>query len=85
MEYVYKPTGVCPREIVIDCEGDTVTGVKFCGGCNGNGKGIGALVAGMKIDDVVSRCEGIQCGMKSTSCPDQLAKALRRIKERQDG
>lgn len=85
MEYIFKTTGVCPREIMIECTGDTVDSVQFCGGCNGNGKGIGALTAGMKIDDVISRCEGIKCGFKSTSCPDQLAKALREIKSRQDG
>lgn len=81
MEYVVKPKGVCPSEIRIACTGDTVDSVQFQGGCNGNGKGIGALVAGMKIDDVIARCENITCGFKNTSCPDQLAKALREIKK----
>ena len=83
MEYVFKTKGVCPREIIIKCEGDTVESVCFNGGCNGNGKGIGALVSGMKIDDVIDRCSGITCGFKNTSCPDQMAEALRKIKEQQ--
>ncbi len=83
MEYHFKTSGVCPREIIIECTGDTVDSVRFCGGCNGNGKGIAALTAGMKLDDVIGRCEGITCGMKKTSCPDQLAKALREIKAKQ--
>ena len=83
MEYVYKTKGVCPAQIVIECNGDTVEKVQFCGGCNGNGKGIGALVAGMKMEDVIARCEHIQCGFKDTSCPDQLAKALRAIQEQE--
>lgn len=57
-----------------------VSNVQFFGGCNGNLKGIGALVEGMDIDDVISRVEGIKCGMKATSCPDQLAKALKEAK-----
>ena len=83
MEYVFKTKGICPKEIGIDSDGDTVHSVKFCGGCNGNGKGIGALVAGMKIDDVIDRCSGITCGFKNTSCPDQMAAALRQIKAEQ--
>lgn len=79
MEYIYKTKGVCPSQIIIECTGDTVDKVQFCGGCNGNGKGIAALVAGMKMEDVIDRCENIQCGFKNTSCPDQLAKALREI------
>ena len=55
----------------------TVHNVQFVGGCNGNLKGIGALVEGQKVEDVIARLEGIHCGMKSTSCPDQLAKALK--------
>ncbi len=55
--------------------------MKFVGGCNGNTKGIASLVRGMKVDDVIERCKGIRCGLKSTSCPDQLAEALRLAKE----
>ena len=57
-----------------------VSNVQFLGGCNGNLKGIGALVEGMGVDEVISRVEGIKCGMKATSCPDQLAKALMEAK-----
>ncbi|MEE0265513.1 MAG: TIGR03905 family TSCPD domain-containing protein [Acutalibacteraceae bacterium] len=72
----YKTTGVCARTIDIEMDGTKVKKVSFNGGCNGNGKGIGALVAGMEAEDVIKRCKGIKCGMKNTSCPDQLAKAL---------
>lgn len=81
MQYIYKTTGVCPSQIEIECNGDTVGEVKFHGGCNGNTKGIASLIKGMKIDDVIARCENITCGFKSTSCPDQLAKALRQIQK----
>ncbi len=76
MVYKYKTRGTCSRSIEFEIDGDTVKNIKFEGGCNGNLKGIGALVDGMKIDDVIARLEGIRCGFKSTSCPDQLAKAL---------
>lgn len=74
--YVYKTKGVCAKEIKIELDGDIVKSVKFEGGCNGNTKGIASLVEGMKIDEVIDRLSGIRCGFKSTSCPDQLAKAL---------
>lgn len=67
--------------IYFDLEDNKVKNVQFLGGCNGNLKGIGALVEGMDIDEVIARVEGIHCGMKSTSCPDQLAKALKAAKE----
>lgn len=81
LTYTYKTNGVCSRSIAIELEGETVTSVKFEGGCNGNTKGISALVAGMNIDDVINRLSGINCGFRGTSCPDQLAKALTKIKE----
>ena len=77
MAYQYRTSGTCSRRILFDLEGDTVKNVKFEGGCHGNLQGIGALVEGMKIEDVINRLEGIRCGFKSTSCPDQLAKALK--------
>ena len=80
MEYTYKTKGTCSREITFTVEDGKVTNVQFFGGCNGNLKGIGALVEGMQIDDVIARVEGITCGMKSTSCPDQLAQALKAAK-----
>lgn len=83
MEYRYQTHGVCSSEILVDLDGDIVKSVKFTGGCNGNLKGIGALIAGMKVDDVIGRCQGIRCGFKQTSCPDQLAKALIQAKEQQ--
>jgi len=83
MEYAYKTNGVCSRNIYIEVEGDTVKKVSFEGGCNGNTKGISSLVEGMKIDDVIARLDGIKCGFKNTSCPAQLAEALKQIKENQ--
>ena len=77
MQYTYKTKGVCSQMISFEIEDNKVSNVQFFGGCNGNLKGIAALVEGMDIDEVISRVEGIRCGMKSTSCPDQLAQALR--------
>ena len=71
---------VALENISFEVEDGTVKNVSFEGGCNGNLKGIAALVDGMKIDDVIGRVEGIRCGFKSTSCPDQLAQALREVK-----
>ncbi len=76
MTFEYTPRGVCSRKIYIELEDDKVVDVKFVGGCNGNLQGIGALVKGMTVDEVIDRLEGINCKMKGTSCPDQLAKAL---------
>ena len=78
--YQYKTKGTCSQMIYLDIEENKVKNVQFLGGCNGNLKGISALVEGMDIDDVISRVEGIKCGMKSTSCPDQLAQALKAAK-----
>ncbi len=81
MTYTYKTSGTCSQKITIEINDDNTIGdVKFVGGCNGNLKGIGALVKGEKIDTVIEKLEGIKCGFKSTSCPDQLAKALKEIK-----
>ena len=80
MQYTYKTKGVCSQMISFDLENGTVRNVQFFGGCNGNLKGIAALVDGMNIDDVIARVEGINCGMKATSCPDQLAQALKAAK-----
>ena len=77
MQYTYKTKGTCSREINFEVENGKVKNVQFIGGCNGNLKGIGALVEGMDVEDVIARVEGIHCGMKATSCPDQLAKALK--------
>ncbi len=77
MEYTYKTQGTCSREITFQIEDGKVKNVTFFGGCNGNLKGIGYLVEGMEVQDVIARLEGTTCGMKNTSCPDQLAKALK--------
>ncbi|MBO5576472.1 MAG: TIGR03905 family TSCPD domain-containing protein [Ruminococcus sp.] len=73
----FTPRGVCSRQIKLDLDGDIVRNVSFVGGCNGNLQGIGKLVEGMKVDEVIQRLEGINCNGKGTSCPDQLAKALK--------
>ena len=80
MKFSYKTKGTCSRLIHIELEGEKIKEVSFEGGCNGNLKGIGALVRGMKIDDAIERLEGIRCGFKPTSCPDQLANALKEYK-----
>ena len=77
MEYEYKTRGVCSRKITFSVDDGKVCKVAFDGGCNGNGKGVAALVEGMDVDEAIRRMEGIKCGMKNTSCPDQLAQALR--------
>ena len=76
MHYEHQNKGTCSRSILFDIEDGKVRNVQYIGGCNGNLKGIGALVEGMDIDEVIARVEGIKCGMKSTSCPDQLANAI---------
>ena len=80
MHYTYKTRGTCSQEISFDIEGGKRKNVQFLGGCNGNLKGIGKLVEGMDVDEVIARVEGIRCGMKATSCPDQLATALKAAK-----
>lgn len=81
MQYEYKTKGTCSQRIFFDIEDGKLKNVKFIGGCNGNLKGIGALVEGMDVSAVIDRLEGIRCGMKSTSCPDQLAQALKEATE----
>ena len=76
MDYEYKTRGVCSRRITFSVEEGVVKNVFFDGGCNGNGKGVSALVEGMTVEEAVRRMKGIKCGMKNTSCPDQLAQAL---------
>ena len=76
MEYRYKPQGVCSREMIFDIEEGVIKSLQIVGGCDGNTKGISKLVVGMKLEDVIEKLKGIQCGYKGTSCPDQLSKAL---------
>ncbi len=81
MTYEYTPKGVCSRKMIIEIDDGIVTDVQILGGCNGNLKGISSLVKGMPVDEVISRLEGISCGFKGTSCPDQLAQALKKATE----
>ena len=76
----YKTSGTCSTMIDLEVDGDIIKSVSFTGGCNGNLKGICSLVRGMKVDDAIERLQGIKCGFKNTSCPDQLARALIQIK-----
>lgn len=80
MEYRYEPKGVCSYEMRIEVDGDTIRKVTIEGGCAGNTVGVSRLVEGMKIEEAIKRLKGIPCGMKGTSCPDQLARALEEIK-----
>ena len=77
MEFNYKTSGTCSSHIKFTLEGNVVKGVSFTGGCNGNLKGIASLVEGLTVEQIVERCAGITCGFKNTSCPDQLAKAVK--------
>ena len=81
MEFTYRPRGVCSQLMEIEVEGDRIKHVKVTGGCSGNLQGISRLVEGMEIREAISRMEGIRCGFKPTSCPDQLAKALKQCLE----
>ena len=73
----YKPKGVCSQKIQFDIVDNKVTSVSFLGGCSGNLQGISRLIEGMDVEEAISRIEGIKCGFKATSCPDQLAQALK--------
>lgn len=77
MQFEYKTKGTCSQRIFFEIEDNKLKNVQFLGGCNGNLKGLGSLVEGMNVNDVISKLEGIRCGMKATSCPDQLAAALK--------
>ena len=76
--FKYKTRGTCSQQILLDAEGDILTHVEFIGGCTGNTQGVARLVHGMKIEEVIARCKGIQC-RAGTSCPDQLATALEKM------
>lgn len=77
MQYEYKTKGTCSQRILFELDDGKVKNVQFIGGCNGNLQGISKLVDGMSVEDVIEKIEGIHCGMKPTSCPDQLARALK--------
>ena len=79
MKYQYSTQGTCSYQIYLDVEDGVIKDIQFYGGCDGNLQGICSLVRGMKVEDVLPKIEGIRCGMKTTSCPDQLARALRQV------
>lgn len=80
MVYEFRTKGTCSSQIILDVENGIVNQVQFVGGCSGNTQGVAKLVAGMTVDEVIARLKGIRCGMRPTSCPDQLATALEQIK-----
>ena len=77
MTFTYVPKGVCSRKFIIEVEDGTIRSVEVFGGCSGNLQGLSALLKGMSAEEAIGRLEGIRCGMKSTSCPDQIARALK--------
>ena len=79
----YKTSGVCSRAIDVEVENNIIKSVNFVGGCSGNSQGVARLVEGIEVDTAISKIEGIKCQHRPTSCPDQLAKALRQIKSEQ--
>ncbi|MCD8212032.1 MAG: TIGR03905 family TSCPD domain-containing protein [Oscillospiraceae bacterium] len=79
MKYVYSPQGVCSEIITVDVEDGIIRSLQVIGGCNGNLKGIAELLKGMDVEDAILRLKGIQCGMRPTSCPDQIAGALEQL------
>lgn len=81
MQYEYKTKGTCSQRILFDITEGKVSNVQFIGGCNGNLQGISKLVDGMDVNAIIEKIEGIRCGMKPTSCPDQLARALKEALE----
>ena len=83
MEHIYYPRGVCSREMRVEVEDGIIRRVEVIGGCNGNLKGISRLLVGMRAEDAIEKLEGIRCGFKPTSCPDQLSKALRECLKKQ--
>lgn len=83
MTYQYKTSGTCSQMIQFDLNDGIISNVSFVSGCNGNLQGIGKLVEGQKAEDIIAKLEGIKCGFKSTSCPDQLSKALKEALSKQ--
>ena len=77
MAFTYRTKGVCSRQISFDIQDGRIVNIRFDGGCNGNTQGIASLAEGMTVEEVITRLEGIRCGFKGTSCPDQLAQAVK--------
>ena len=82
MKYIYEPQGVCSMQMIFEIEGDTIKDLKIIGGCPGHTVGVSLLVIGRKVDEVIELLKGIPCGMRGTSCPDQVSKALQEYKEK---
>ncbi len=83
MRHTYTTKGTCSKQISFELNDGVISNVSFVGGCNGNLQGVSRLVEGQRAEDVIGRLEGIRCGMKPTSCPDQLSKALREALEKE--
>ena len=81
MEYIYHPKGVCSAKMIFQIDNNKVIDLKVIGGCNGNLKGISQLIKNMAIEDIIDKLSGIKCNYKTTSCPDQIAEALKAYKE----
>ena len=81
MKYKFNPEGVCSVEMIIEIENDVIVEARIIGGCPGNTVGVTTLLKGMKVEDAIKNLKGIPCGVKGTSCPDQLARGLEKIKE----
>lgn len=80
--FIFRPKGVCSRQMIIELEDNKITNLTVIGGCDGNLKGIGALVKGKEVQEVIDALEGITCGRKDTSCPDQIAQGLKEFLEK---
>lgn len=80
MEYKFNPKGVCSMQMIVNIDGNIIKSVKIIGGCPGNSLGVASLVAGMTVDEAIKRLKGIDCRERGTSCPDQLARGLEKIK-----
>ncbi len=83
MTYTYRTCGTCSQQIEVELDGDVIKKVRFYGGCNGNTQGVARLAEGRRVEDVVETLSGIRCGLRPTSCPDQLARALREAQKAQ--
>ena len=78
----YTPHGICAQKITVSAENGIITGADIVGGCDGNHKGVISLITGMKLEDAIDKMQGIRCGRKNSSCPDQLAQALKELQAR---
>ena len=81
MKVTYTPQGVCSKQMTVEAEGGIITAIQVVGGCDGNLQGLTSLLRGMPVEQAIARLEGIRCGRKGTSCPDQLSKALRQLQK----